>query len=52
MSTLIHEHLMSILMSLLVILPDYLPVNRQACIRARNMESDMFEFKFRLHLAV
>lgn len=43
---------MSILVSLLFILPDYLPVHRQACIRVGNLESDVFEFKFTLHLAV
>lgn len=48
----IHEHLMSILVSLLVIVPDYLPEHRQACIRGKNLESDMFEFKFGFHLVV
>lgn len=35
---------------LLLILPDYLPVRRQASRRGRNLESDICEFKFRLHL--
>lgn len=47
-----HEPLRSILVSLLVIVPDYLPVHRWACIRGGNLESDMFEFKFRFHLVV
>lgn len=35
---------------LLLILPDYLPVHRQASRRGRNLESDICEFKFRLYL--